>query len=97
MDPRAHILPTIRNFFLLASLVLAVQVEVLLALLTVTALVAVSHQELVGLPLNRWKLVSRNRRDTRLSSLEPLTAKPSSPANVVPVRDVAGLDQYRRR
>jgi aconitate hydratase len=27
--------------------------------------------------------------------LEPLTAKPSSPANVVPVRDVAGAEIYR--
>jgi aconitate hydratase len=30
-----------------------------------------------------------------LSSLEPLIAKPSSPANVVPVRDVAGSEIYQ--
>jgi aconitate hydratase len=30
-----------------------------------------------------------------LSKLEPLIAKPSSPANVVPVRDVAGADIYQ--
>jgi homoaconitase/3-isopropylmalate dehydratase large subunit len=30
-----------------------------------------------------------------LSSLQPLIAKPSSPANVVPVREVAGADIYQ--
>jgi aconitate hydratase len=30
-----------------------------------------------------------------LSSLEPLIAKPSSPANVVPVRDIAGAEIYQ--
>ncbi|MGA8481247.1 MAG: hypothetical protein WB696_25045 [Chthoniobacterales bacterium] len=30
-----------------------------------------------------------------LSSLQPLIAKPSSPANVVPIREVAGADIYQ--
>jgi len=30
-----------------------------------------------------------------LSSLQPLIAKPSSPVNVVPVREVAGADIYQ--